>query len=71
MGGAGLDAGQFAGPGEARARGVDLEPPHRDFRDGVAAPDNFHLVAVRIGQADAPAAARIVHILDGRGAIHR
>ena len=49
MGGAGRDAGQFSGPGEAGARGVDLEALHRDFRDRLPAPDDLDPVAVRIG----------------------
>ncbi len=65
-----LDAHQVALARQRRVAGVEQLARRRDLGHLVHAPDHLDLVAVRLGQADALAAARLVHVLDAGGAGH-
>ena len=59
---------QFAGARGRRIARVQPLPLHRDRRDLLDAADHLDLVAVRLGQPHALAAAGLVDVLDARGA---
>src|SRR5438132_1527021 len=49
--------------------GIDRWPDERDFRQLLHAVDNLDLEPVRVREAHALAAARLVNVLDFRGAL--
>ena len=61
---------QVAGAGERRVAGVEHLARRGNLRHLVHAPDHLDLVAVRLGQAHALAAAGLVQVLDAGGAGH-
>ena len=67
--GAPFQAGQLADPAAVVAADVDGVLAHGQRLEFRQAPDDFDLIAVWIGQADALATAWLVDRLDGRGAL--